>query len=90
MSDTLKEFGLDAEKLYSLKTFKGEWRKLCKHGFRLGLYLWIIKLSDKNSMQEFTEEGPAWEKFEIAVDKRDDYRKRIRELVCHMYDNDFF
>lgn len=90
MSDTLKEFDLDVEKLYSLQTFKEEWRKLCKHGFRLSLYVWILKLADKNSPPEMTEEGPNWEKCEIDVNKKEHFKERIRELVYHMYDNDFF
>lgn len=58
----------------------------------MGLFLWRIKLVDKDNIPDIIDhkEGDEVEPVRIAPDKEDEYRQRIRELVFHMYYNDFF
>lgn len=88
LSKTLKEFGLSAEKLYSFRAFKEEWKIYCKFGFILAPFLWKLKLIDKDDVPDFTNDLNA--SIKISESKQDDFKKRFRELAFHMYNNNFF
>lgn len=87
LSDTLKELNLNADKIYSFDSFKAEWRKHCKFGFVLGVMVWKLKCADPNTVEfvSRTEHKPM-----VLLDsKMDEFTVRIRNLVLHMYDNNF-
>lgn len=88
MSETLTDFGLSADDLYSYTTFKEEWKKYCKVGFILGLFIWKIKLVHKDDAPDFSQDVNP--KINISAIKENYYKDRIRELAFHMYINDFF
>lgn len=89
LSDTLNQFGLKAENLYSLNTLKEEWKKYCKFGFGMGLMMWRIKLADQNSIPNLMKDENKNTPFKIAADKEDEYKQALKELILHMYNNDF-
>lgn len=89
-SSTLHSFGFQAVSIYSFSTLKTEWKNFCKFGFGMGLMLWGVKLVDKNTQIDFSKEEELGEPLKIDETKKDDYKQRVRELVMHMYENDFF
>lgn len=92
MSNTLKDFGLDANKVYAFNTLKEEWRKYCKFGFAMGIMIWRVKFVDKENMPDIVDyqEGDELKPLKIAADKEDEYRQIIRDLVLHMNNNNYF
>lgn len=85
LTDTLKEFGLDSEQMYPWSKFKEEWKNFSKLGFFFGVLVWRTKLVDKNHIPDLTvEEG----NIKVSDDLKDIYKKRVRELIIHMYNND--
>lgn len=91
LTETLKEFDLDAEQMYSFNKLKDEWKKYSKFGFAMSFMLWKVKLAETQDLPDFNdlENAQIIEPLKIADDKIDDYKQRIREIVIHMYKNDF-
>lgn len=91
-SKVLREFGLDPEELYSFNSLKQEWKLKCTFGFTMSLLLWRIKLRDKNCVPDFSdyEFVEVTEPLKIAEEFNNEYKGRIRDLIIHMYDNNFF
>lgn len=88
LTNTLKEFDLKAEIVYSLKMFKEEWKKYCKFGFPLALGIWKLKLIDQNELPDFSKNIDDVT-MKIAECFEEDYKNRIRELVFHLNSNGF-
>lgn len=88
LTDTLKEFGLKADEIYSFTRLKDEWRKYCKYGFAMGVMLWNLKLADKESIQDV--ETDELQPFKIADGFQEEYERRILDLILHMHTNYFF
>lgn len=88
LTETLKEFDLEAETIYPVKIFKVEWKKYCKYGFPLALFIWRLKLLDQNEIPDFSKESGA-NTIKISEWFKEDYKNRIRELVFHLHNNDF-
>lgn len=86
LTDTLAEFDLDVEEVYSFETLNQEWIKHCKFGLFLALIVWKMKLSDQ-PMPSLANENKfmSW----MMLDEVDDYRSKIRDLIIHMHKNDF-
>lgn len=90
LSSTLNEFGLDSGNCYPFETLKEDWKRYCKHGFVSSLFIWIMKFIDfkeilKSLNTNYEEIG-----FKVPEIIVEDYKKIVRELVLHMYNNDFF
>lgn len=93
LTETLEEFGLSADKLYSFDKFKEEWKKYSKFGYAMGINLWHIKLADKNAMKEFgdidSKPKTDFELLKITNDMQEDFNRISKELILHMHNNDF-
>lgn len=87
LSDTLEEFGLNSGTIYSFKTLKEEWKHFCKYALPIGMFLWRIKLVDKNAIPDFSKGDKGDVK--IAEEMKDVFKNRMRELFFHMYSNDY-
>lgn len=92
LSSILKEFNLDTEKIYTIHTLKNEWRKYCKFGFAMSIMLWRVKLVEEDLIPDFSkcEDDEIIQPFKLAEDKENEYKQIMRDLVLHMYKNDFF
>lgn len=85
LSETLKQFDLDVESIYSYETLKTEWSKYSKFGFAMGILGWKIKTTDSNQIKEtldFTDLEP-------IPEQAGRYKQGIRDLVIHFYNNNF-
>lgn len=91
LSDTLKEYSLDAEQIYPFSTFKTEWKKFCKFGFYLGLMLWKAKLTDPNRISDCMENIEKDRTYIWKVDEHaaKQFKEIMKSLVLHMYKNNF-
>ncbi|KAJ8963395.1 hypothetical protein NQ318_018873 [Aromia moschata] len=94
-SKTIEEFGLNSEDVYPFEQLKKDWRRCCKMGFMMGLMVWRGKLTHEKDIIDFTDLGDASDDsnleekaFGAAVDE-EAFRLRCRDLIFHMYDNDF-
>lgn len=92
LANTLNEFGLEAEQLYSINTLKKEWKIYSKYGFAMGIMLWRIKLVDHNDVPDIQELNEIDENntYRIASGKEEEFKQRIKALIFHMYKNDYF
>lgn len=92
LTKTLQQFGLNADKIYSFKTLKEEWKKYSKFGYATGIVLWFIKLSDKTAIPEFGDmesEDLHFHLLKLSENLQEDFNKIIKDLILHMYNNDF-
>lgn len=89
LSATLKAFSLNSESIYSFKTFKEEWKDCCKYGFPFGMFLWRLKLFPSDAAPDLTDKVIKMDKSIPSEDRQKLYEERIRELIIHLYDNDF-
>lgn len=51
------------------------------------MFVWRIKLVDKVAIPDFTKTSGL--EIKISEELKDDFKNRIRELILHMYNNDF-
>lgn len=89
LSKTLKEFGLVAEQIYSYETLKEEWKTYAKFGLGMGLSLWSIKMADPTEVPDTSELQKNLKIFKIRSGKKEEHKQIIRDLVFHMYNNDY-
>lgn len=82
---------MEADELYSFSTLKKEWKEYSKFGYAMALMLWTVKLADKDALQDSRDYKPGEdiELPKVAEELEGEYRKRMRELILHMYKNDF-
>lgn len=93
LSDTLKQFDIDVNKIYSFENLQEEWRKFCKFGFVMASIIWRVKFKDDETPLKYIENvdpNEILDPIPIRKDKEEDYKRIIRDLVTHMYENDFF
>lgn len=79
--------------MYPFERLKDEWKKYCPFGFAMGMILWRLKFIDEGVVVEITpeiEDKEFLEPIKIKEDKEEEYKQKIRDLVYHMYENDFF
>lgn len=88
MTETLQEFGLNADKIYPFTIFKEEWKTYCKFGFALGVMVWRTKFADSTKIQDLSDEEGIL--FELTEDKKDEYKEKVKALILHMCSNNFF
>lgn len=86
LSETLNEFDLNSETIYPFKTLKEEWKKYCKYGFPFGMVIWRGKLADNDDIPNYSNGNC---KIKIPEDREEEYKKRVRELIIHLHNNDF-
>lgn len=91
LTDTLHDFALDVETIYTFDKLKEEWIRYCIFGFALAILLWRIKLVDKEAVPDLTEykDVDKIQPVKIAEEQQEKYKQIIRELVLHMHNNGF-
>ncbi|KAJ8957804.1 hypothetical protein NQ314_006479 [Rhamnusium bicolor] len=94
LSETLNEFGCNAEELYPFAELKKDWKHHCQLGFTMGLLLWRVKLTSEEDVLDLTDFKEEFDTntsdlyFNIKYDEAT-YKERSRNLILHMYENDF-
>lgn len=91
LSNTLQELNLDAGKIYTFSTLKEDWKDYAKFGFFLALLVWRMKLARSEDLIDYAEidhENPR--EIRLTEEKENTYREIVRNLVLHMYNNNFF
>lgn len=86
LCETLGEFGLSAEKVYPFQTMKEEWKRYSKYALPLSLAVWKVKLGDKDCIPDITKDTITWH---VGEDLKAEYKQRVRDLILHLYSNDF-
>lgn len=90
LANMLMKFGLDIKNIYTLNSLKLEWKKYCNYGFCMALLLLKNKLRYEDSDGTIsTEEIVNLETFEKGKYDKDLLETRARDLIRHMYVNDF-
>lgn len=90
LSETLKVFGLDAEKIYSFNTLLQDWKENCKFGFAMALMLLRAKAIDLKIVPDIFGTQDIELLMKLVPELKDQFNQAIRDLVLHMYNNDFF
>lgn len=89
----MRELDIDVEEIYSFDRLTEEWKKYCAFGFAMAMSLWRIKFIDEGVTMEIEpeiEDKEFLEPIKIKEDKEEEYKQKMRDLVYHMYENDFF
>lgn len=89
MSETLKEFNVEAENVYSFNTFREEWKIYCKFGFAIGFWYLRAKVADLEVVHEGVDSDGTELPLTLAPAKEEEFKQSIRHLVMHMYNNEF-
>lgn len=87
LDNMLMKFGLDVQNIYTLNTLKLEWKKYSTYGFCMALLLLKNKL--KYEDVDETEETVNLETSEKDKYDKELFETRVRDLITHMYVNDF-
>ncbi|KAJ8970562.1 hypothetical protein NQ317_019067 [Molorchus minor] len=90
--ETLKNFGCDSENLYPFEVLKKHWREYCKTGFALSLSIWRGKLTNQDDIKDLLENSDETFVTNFFKHRYDEnsYKKIVKNLILHMYENDFF
>ncbi|XP_018566817.1 uncharacterized protein LOC108907562 [Anoplophora glabripennis] len=90
LSTTLREFGCDPEEIYPLQALKKDWKIFCKLGITMGLMIWKFKTTYDEELKDFTDiTSDEQEQIFLTGYDKDAFRKRARDLLCHLYESDF-
>lgn len=90
LANMLMKFGLDIKNIYSLNNLKLEWKEYCHYGFCMALLLLKNKLRYEDSDDILLkEEIVILETFEKGKYDKELLETRARDLIRHMYVNDF-
>lgn len=84
---------MNIDKIYPLQRLRNEWKKYCKFGFAMAIVVWMFKFIHKDVVVNLTpnhEDMEFMEPVRIRESKENEYKQRIRELIYHMYENNFF
>lgn len=90
LSETLRQFGCDSRLLYPLQELKNDWKRFCKLGFTLALMLWKLKLThdgEFKDLEDFVKLSE--EEFNSSAYDEETYKKVTRDLILHLYENDY-
>ncbi|XP_018566810.1 uncharacterized protein LOC108907556 [Anoplophora glabripennis] len=90
LSETLRQFECDSNKIYPLRELKADWKRYCKMGFTMALFIWRLKttyegeIKDLNDMIELGEE-----ELKSSGYDEEEYKRITRDLILHMHENGF-
>ncbi|KAJ8926074.1 hypothetical protein NQ315_009930 [Exocentrus adspersus] len=90
LSSTLKAFGCDSDRIYPFHQLKKDWKRYCKLGFSMALMIWRMKLTEEGQvkdLQDMTKQSE--EELRASAYDETEYRRITRDLVLHMFENDF-
>lgn len=98
-SSTLRDFGLDASKIFTFDDLKNEWRDNCAFGFAFSQMMWFSKLAksyEKRNLLAVSEVktlGGVYDVDKEIAAKYDIDTSRLKEILValaeHLYDNDY-
>lgn len=90
LSATLRQFGCDSRTLYPLQELKNDWKRYCKLGFTMALMLWKLKLTYDGEFKDL-EDFAKLRDGELKPSGYDEetYKKITRDLILHLYENDY-
>lgn len=87
LTETLREFGISTERIYSFDTFRKDWKKYCILCLAPSIYLWKIKIF-KN--EDLPNPGESLNVSSIHCSSfQETYRTIVRDLILHMHNNDY-
>ncbi|XP_018566811.1 uncharacterized protein LOC108907557 [Anoplophora glabripennis] len=94
LSENLREYGCDPTELYPWEALKGDWKVHCQLGVAMGLSIWRGKLVYDDEVVDFTDVSTAdvdevMEKFKGAGYDEKTYKERTRDIILHLYENDY-
>lgn len=89
LSETLKAFGCDSETLFPFQALKEDWKRFHKLGFTMALMVWKIKYTYDDELKDFTDLGADQENIMQSGYDQEAYRKRVRDLLYYLYENDY-
>lgn len=93
LSENLREYGCNPDEIYPLEALKGDWKVYCQLGVAMGLSIWRGKLVYDDEVVDLTDITPetdeGMQKFKDAKFDEETYRKRTREIILHLYENDY-
>ncbi|KAJ8977353.1 hypothetical protein NQ317_017768 [Molorchus minor] len=94
LTKTLEHFGCDSENIYPFDALKKDWKDYCKTGFSMALLVWRGKFtnpSDVKDLQDILEETDTLSDDKNSKDRYDEqsFKETVKNLILHMYDNDF-
>ncbi|KAJ8926046.1 hypothetical protein NQ315_009901 [Exocentrus adspersus] len=92
LSDTLRAFGCDPDKLFPFRELKNDWKKYCKLGFMMGIMIWKIKYTKQSEVKDMSDivedKEAARQAYYTGYDKKA-FNEVIGDLILHLYENDF-
>lgn len=92
LSENLRAYGCDPDKLYPLEALKDDWKLHCQLGVAMGLLLWRMRLtydSDNVDLSDISDDqGDAFKIFDTKFDERT-FRERARDIILHLHKNNY-
>ncbi|XP_018566831.1 uncharacterized protein LOC108907576 [Anoplophora glabripennis] len=92
LSESLREYGCDPMELYPLEALKNDWKVHCQFGAAMGLMLWRAKLTYDNDVMDLSdmcEDEEGVKKFFQANCDENTFKERVRDIVTHLYENNY-
>ncbi|KAJ8957803.1 hypothetical protein NQ314_006478 [Rhamnusium bicolor] len=93
LEEILKDFGLNSDDIYPFRVLKDDWKQYCHLGFIMGLFVWKIKTTYDEDVIDFSDFKENFEdlneKYMSAKYDEVAFKKRTRELILHMCENNF-
>ncbi|KAG5889700.1 hypothetical protein JTB14_029730 [Gonioctena quinquepunctata] len=91
LSQLLETFELDANKIYPFQVLQDEWKQHCKFGFMMGMICWEQKLRYDVGIRDLNKimDGDQSEMQKPRLFDSEKYRRVTRNVLAHMYHNDF-
>ncbi|XP_023014529.1 uncharacterized protein [Leptinotarsa decemlineata] len=91
LSQCLKTYNCEAEMMYPFGVLKKEWKEYCKFGFMMGMICWEQKLRYEVGIRDLSKiiDGDKSEMQKPRLFDAEKYRNITRDVLDHMYCNDF-
>ncbi|XP_018566834.1 uncharacterized protein LOC108907578 [Anoplophora glabripennis] len=92
LSETLKAFGCDPQKLYPFQELKNGWKRYSKVGVTMGLLIWKIKYTSDESLPDLNDVNMSSKEKEQMLYNcydKDAFKKICRDLILHLNKNDY-
>ncbi|XP_018566200.1 uncharacterized protein LOC108907140 [Anoplophora glabripennis] len=90
LSETLKQFGCDSDKLFPMQALKEDWKRFCKLALTMSLMVWRVKFVYEEEWKDNTDEAINVQE-QIIQSGYDEtaFNKTVRDLLYHLHENDF-
>ncbi|XP_018566830.1 uncharacterized protein LOC108907575 [Anoplophora glabripennis] len=92
LSENLREYGCDPDKIYPFQAIKNEWKVYCQLGFIVGMMVWRGKMTYEDDAVDLTDlsnnEEDLKKFFETNYDK-ETFQRTMRDIILHLFENDY-